>query len=416
MQVLNTKATGDTLPASEWNQPMSELQNVITALGQSLTDSDLNQLGKAIAGYVGSGDAYIDGGSANAVTLSPITGLVAPPQYTDRMRVRYRKASTNTGAVTINVAGIGSLKLLDQFGADLLSGDLVNGVDYDAFYDLTIDGGNPGFIYNKPSTSANDLPRGYIDGFITSNNGTDAANDIDIAAGSAKDSANSTDMILASALGKQIDVAWAEGGTPGATAGGFPSLLSAGSPVNDTWYRVFIIKKASGQIDAGFDTSASAVNLLADATGYTEFRQVSWIRYGTATIIPYIQDGDDYVWDSPIVDLPPTATVAAPTPRTLTVPPDESCAANFMYRFYESSGRSATIYGLVTSPQQTATTPSASAHTLTVVDSTDLDQVIMNLSVRVDSSSQIRTEYDSVAAGETEDISTIGFNYPRGKQ
>jgi len=322
VQDLNDKVTGDALPATEWNQPMSEIQNIIEALGQSLTNADLNQLGKALAGYVGSASGYTDGGAPNAIVLSPITPLQAPPQYTNRMRVNFTKNGTNTLPVTINVAGIGLLNFLDQTGSVLASGDLIDGVDYEARFSTTIDGGNPGFKFEKPSAVSNILPRAYIDGFITSNNSIDAVNDIDIAAGAAKNSTNVADMNLSSALGKQIDVPWVEGGTPGATAGGFPSLLTAGSPVNDTWYRIFIIRRASGQIDAGFDISASAVNLLADATDYTEFRQVGWIRYGTAIILPYTQVSDRFELDVEINDLAAGSAITSAQQFTATVPPD----------------------------------------------------------------------------------------------
>lgn len=277
MQDLNDKVTGSSLAASEWNQVPSELQNVITALGQSLTAADLNQLGKAIAGYAGSGNAFVDGGTANAIVLSPVTGLQAPPQYTNLQAVRFIKNGTNTGAVTANVAGLGVLNVLDQFGASLASGDLQNGSRYTIEYSLTIDGGSPGFVFEKASGLANDLPRGYLDGYILSNNAIDPLKNIDITDGACKNSNNSSDLLLSSALGKQIDVSWAEGGTPGAPSGGFPSLLSGGVAQPDTTYFVFAILKNTGQVDAGFDTSLNAVNLLADATDYSDFRRIGFV-------------------------------------------------------------------------------------------------------------------------------------------
>ena len=49
MEDLNDKVLGGNLPAIEWNQVPSEIQNVIENLGISLSNGDLNQLGKAIA-------------------------------------------------------------------------------------------------------------------------------------------------------------------------------------------------------------------------------------------------------------------------------------------------------------------------------------------------------------------------------
>lgn len=360
MEALNGKATGDTLAANEWNQVPTELQNVIEALGQSLTNTDLNQLGKAIAGYVGSGDEYTDGGSANSIVLSSITGLQSPPEYTQRLKVNFSKSGTNTGGVNINVAGIGVLPVLDQFGAALVPGDMVTGTDYQLRYNPTLDGGNPAFQYNKPAATTNDLPRNYIDGFTLSNNATDSANDIDIAAGTCKDSTNSADLTLASALGKQIDVAWAEGGTPGTPAGGFPSGLTSGSPVNDTWYRIFAIRKNTGQVDAGFDTNTNAAALLADATDYSEFRQIGWIYYeAPGQIRQFFQDGDVFFWQE-IWELTPAISPPSTTQTDVPVLAPPSTIAEIQAR----ADAGANTFYWVGSPDQVFPVPTITSKNL----------------------------------------------------
>jgi len=407
MQDLNDKVTGSSLAASEWNQVPSELQNVITALNQSLTAADLNQLGKAIAGYSGSGNAFVDGGTANAIVLSPVTGLQAPPQYTNLQAVRFIKNGTNTGAVTVNVAGLGVLNVLDQFGAALASGDLQNGSRYTIEYSLTIDGGSPGFVLEKASGLANDLPRGYLDGFILSNNTIDSSNDIDIAAGSAKDSTNSADLNLSSALGKQIDVAWAEGGTPGAPSGGFPSLLTGGSPVNDTWYRVFVILKNTGQVDAGFDTSANAVNLLADATDYSEFRQVGWIRYGTAQIEPFFQDGDRFRWVTAFVDFNASNPGTSVIPVTGTVPPNT--IGNFYFNCSDEAATGGTGYFIRANDE----TILSGVSDLATQGGSEGAQLIKNVNVDASSGLQIRSTRTNATLAMT--VAARGWIDLRGK-
>jgi len=408
MQDLNDKVTGSSLAASEWNQVPSELQNVITALGQSLTAADLNQLGKAIAGYAGSGNAFVDGGTANAIVLSPVTGLQAPPQYTNLQAVRFIKNGTNTGAVTVNVAGLGVLNVLDQFGAALASGDLQNGSRYTIEYSLTIDGGSPGFVLEKASGLANDLPRGYLDGYILSNNAIDAANDIDIAAGSAKDSTNSADLNLSSALGKQIDVAWAEGGTPGAPSGGFPSLLTGGSPVNDTWYRAFVILKNTGQVDAGFDTSANAVNLLADATDYAEFRQVGWIYYeAPGQIRPFFQEGDNFRLATPVKDVDQLSNPGI-TDQIFTsfAPPSSIAYMNFWGRQIPSAGgASYYLRALDENTDILADIPTGTG--------SELGSVVKY--VQLDSSSQAKYRTTQSNANTEINISVLGWIDKRGK-
>ena len=83
MQNLATKVTGNSLPASEWNQVPQEIQNVILASGQALSAGDLNQLGKAIAFYTSVGTFYADSGLANSYVLAQ-TGLrQATPSLAD---------------------------------------------------------------------------------------------------------------------------------------------------------------------------------------------------------------------------------------------------------------------------------------------------------------------------------------------
>src|SRR5512139_1845356 len=100
MQDLNDKVTGNSLSADEWNQVPSEIQNVIESLGIALSGVDLNQLGKAIAGYAGNGDFYTDSGVANAYVLSPIGLKKSPHAYVDGLRIRFRVGNSNTGPST----------------------------------------------------------------------------------------------------------------------------------------------------------------------------------------------------------------------------------------------------------------------------------------------------------------------------
>ena len=96
-------------PAVEMNSVFYELQNTIQDAGITLSGSDLEQIGKTIAIYAGSGDFYADTGSANTYVLSPIGSKKSPPTYTDGMRVRFNAANANTGASTINVGGVGAV-------------------------------------------------------------------------------------------------------------------------------------------------------------------------------------------------------------------------------------------------------------------------------------------------------------------
>lgn len=144
MEDLNDKVTGSTLSADQWNQVPSEIQNVIEALGISLSAADLNQLGKAISGYSANGDAYVDGGVADAYTLTSIGSKQAPPAYTNLMRVRFRAANQNTGASTVNVAGLGVKDIKFPDGTDVLAGQI------SGLMELVFDSANDYFVLATP--------------------------------------------------------------------------------------------------------------------------------------------------------------------------------------------------------------------------------------------------------------------------
>jgi hypothetical protein len=137
MQDLNDKVTGGTLSASEWNQVPSELQNVIEAIGQTLSGADLNQLGKAIAGYAASGKFYTDTGAADAYVLGTIGSRHAPHAYIDGMEIIFSPGNTNTGASTVNVSTLGVKDLRDYAGAVLVAGALTAGSQVQFVYNAS---------------------------------------------------------------------------------------------------------------------------------------------------------------------------------------------------------------------------------------------------------------------------------------
>ena len=140
MQDLNDKVTGGTLTAAEWNEVPSEIQNVIEGLGITLSGADLNQLGKAIAGYVANGTFYTDSGAADAYVLSVIGSKQAPTAYTDGLKISFVVGNTNTGASTVNVASLGVKDLKKESGSTALDADdLVGGSTYTGVFDLAAD-------------------------------------------------------------------------------------------------------------------------------------------------------------------------------------------------------------------------------------------------------------------------------------
>lgn len=152
------------------------------------------------------------------------------------------------------------------------------------------------------------LPRGHLFGLTLSNNAGDATNDIDFAAGSARNSTDFQNLVLASAMTKQLDVAWAAG----SAAGGRMSAAA----IADTTYHCFIIGKPDGTTDVGFDVSATAPTL---PTGYTTFRRLGSIMRISGAIKAFTQLGDRFTWAISVLDLS-VAVARAMAVLAVTIP------------------------------------------------------------------------------------------------
>ena len=127
MKFTPVKTTGDQLTAEEYNEtPSQELQNAVLSTGQSLNEADEFQLGQTMSVYGSAGDFYVDSGIVNAYILSPINIQQAPPAYTNGIRSRFVATTTNTGATTVNINGLG-IKNIKENGANLIAGRIKSG-------------------------------------------------------------------------------------------------------------------------------------------------------------------------------------------------------------------------------------------------------------------------------------------------
>ncbi len=299
MQDLNDKITGGSLSAGEWNEVPSELQNVIEALGQTLSAGDLNQLGKSICGYAQAGPFMLDSGAADAYVVNPIGGKQGPPALDadfDGGSVRFRPTNNNTGASTVNVNALGSKDIVREDGSALSSGDIVTTQDAYIRWDQAADDFR---LLNFAIAGTVEVPRGYIDGIITSN-AADTDHDITFGVGLLRDQTDANTISFGTLITKQSDVGGVgEGGggwVVGTNAAGFPSALTRTA---DTWYHLFVLKNpTSGVVDCGFDSNLIATNLLADATGFTLWRRVGAVLMDSSiNIIQYTQTRDYFAWN-----------------------------------------------------------------------------------------------------------------------
>lgn len=166
--------------------------------------------------------------------------------YEDGLVFTIEIGNTYSANPQLNVNSIGAVSLQHPDGSLVEGTELVQGGVYTVVYK----GGVFILLGEK-----NRLPKDYYTGFPLSSS-TDADHDITIGTGSARDSSNVFDLFSTSNITKQIDAAHADGNN----AGG----LFSGGVAADTTYYLFILGKADGTIDAGFDINTSATNKPVD--------------------------------------------------------------------------------------------------------------------------------------------------------
>lgn len=253
------------------------------------------------------------------------------------------------------------------------------------------------------------IGRNRCDGFIVANNSGDIAHDIDVGVGFASDTTNAYIISSAASMTKRIDAVWAAG----TNQGGFPSGGGLLTLSNDTWYRVFVIGKStdSTAFDIGFDTSATAANLLhadnAGGSGFDIYRRVGWVRYMTGALLKFYQKGEEIVLDEVYNDLS-IGSIAATTAQLQTVlcPPD----ADILGRFVVMIGGYNPALVLVTSVFQNDIAPS---DTQNHFETNSTDEETMEMQRYVDANSQIRYRVNNTSMRIN--IRTMGWTDRRGK-
>jgi hypothetical protein len=141
--LVPTKNTGDSYTASEVNQVNDETEGSINDTGQTPSAGNLTQQSTAMSIYAAGGAFYTDSGAADAYVISTVGSKRAPIAYFDGMAIAFRAGNTNTGASTVNVAGLG-VKTIQAYGAATIAGDIrdnnITTAVYNAgtgFFDLT---------------------------------------------------------------------------------------------------------------------------------------------------------------------------------------------------------------------------------------------------------------------------------------
>ena len=240
------------------------------------------------------------------------------------------------------------------------------------------------------------LMANYLTGFTLSNNGTDATNDIDIAAGVCLDSTNVKFLKLASGITKRLDAAWAVGTGQGG--------LDTGSLSDVTYHAYAIARLDTGVVDIIFSASASAPTLPDD---YTVYRRIGSVLRRSGALLAFSQMGDEFLLDVPRLDINGNQTTSA-TLRALSVPLGIVVRAKFRARGF-NSGAFALIFS---SPAVADTAPELTANPLCDIAGVNSSERV-TLEIRTNTSGEIRTRS---SAGSTDlHIATYGWIDTRGK-
>lgn len=248
--------------------------------------------------------------------------------------------------------------------------------------------------------------KGHLYGLTISAAGSTAT--FGVAAGEATDSTGVSLMALASAYTKTTS-AWAVGSGNGA--------MDTSSIAVSTSYHVHLIQRPdTGVVDVLFSLSATAPTMPAN---YTLFRRVgSMLTDGSAQWRKFIQTGDLFRWDSPIVEVslanPGTSAVTqtlAGIPSGVRVQADLTVGAAVT----SDSGPGA-IYVSDLSVADVVPAQTSSCTFMVYNSGAPTTFAVQGLaSVMTNTSAQIRYRLQISAASITLDIGTIGWTDTRGR-
>lgn len=149
--------------AADLNGFKLENNNLIESVGQTLNATNRFQSGVAVSAYAANGDFYVDTGIANAYVLAVQTlGMspyIAPIIYFNGMRARFFAGNQNTGASTVNVAGLGVKAIVDRAGNALAGGEIEAAKVVQVTYDQT---NNRFILTDDGSASSTGVPTGSV--------------------------------------------------------------------------------------------------------------------------------------------------------------------------------------------------------------------------------------------------------------
>jgi hypothetical protein len=399
---------------------------------------------------------YASTGSANAYVLTPSVALAA---YVTGERYSFRSNFANTGSATLNISALGAKTIKKLVGAaktTLAANDIISAQPVTVEYDgtdmiMVTPTGNEGTVTSvatagmatggpitstgavtvsitalsaetapaqndelalyDASAAAHDkitaanlgkavAPRGHIDGLTLSNSAGDATNDIDIAAGKARDGTDAWFLVNASSLTKQLDVSWAVGTNQGG--------LDTGA-VGNNIYAVWLIGRSdTGVVDALFSLSFSSPTM---PTNYDLKCLIGFVWRESGANVAFLQNGDIFLRKVPVADINVTNPGTSAVARTISCPPGHQPIFTATIR----NATSTDIHCLLTEIAQTNTAAGDTAKTFTASSGATYESSVVVSHLRVDASRQLRSRQSASGASDEFYIITHGVMFNRGR-
>ncbi len=420
---------GSSAPAA--NLPMGGFK--FTNLGVGSARSDSVTLGQVQDQAFRNGGTA--GGTADALTVSVSPAITS---YTAPFTVFFFSgASPNTGPATLNVNSVGGTSIVKN-GAALVAGDIQPSKLYAATYHsgnfhlwspdaarnlyVALTGtqtvaGDKTFSGNNTHSGTNNFTntvslagvgllaslRGHLAGYTLSNNGADAVNDIDIAAGSAIADDQSAFLVLAAGLTKRLDANWAVGNNQGG--------LDTGAIANGTYHLFAIRRPDTGVVDVLFSLSATAPTMPAN---YTQKRRIGAVRRVSNALRAFRQNGDYFLEDVITTDNstvnPGTSAVTA----TLSVPVGVVVRALITVALADQTVAGPTY--MVVSPLANAdSAPTSARWNIAILAGSGIQERNAPFEIDTNTSGQIRVRLDNSTADHSIAITTRGWIDRRGQ-
>lgn len=256
----------------------------------------------------------------------------------------------------------------------------------------------------KQYVDGRQYPPMHIQGLTYANNGADATNDLDIAAGSCAD-ATGVESMLGTAKTKQSDVAWAVGSAAG--------MLDTGAVGNSDYYIWAIKRSDTDVVDYLSSLSSTAPTMPAN---YDFKRLIGWFKRVGGTIVLFntyeTQGGGlELRWNSPTLDINLVNTLTT-SRRTdaVKVPLNFSTIANLNIVVVDAAG---IVQAYIYCPDQDDVAPSitvAPLATITSITATASGAALRSIRTSATGTIAARSTFALV---DLYAVSTIGFTWAR---